>query len=73
MLADKDDIRTTEFDGALRMFTNLRPYQEKLIKIVRLLEKDPSRETLAAEVSTGASSVKSVSVSIYSFGTSRAP
>jgi poly(ADP-ribose) glycohydrolase ARH3 len=67
VLADQDDIRTTEFLGALRMFTKLRPYQEKLITIIRLLGKDPSRETVAAELGTGASSVESVSVSIYSF------
>ena len=67
VLAEPDEIRTTEFLGALRMFTKPGPYQDKLKTIVRLLGEEPSPEAVAMELGTGASSVESVSVSIYSF------
>jgi poly(ADP-ribose) glycohydrolase ARH3 len=67
VLADPDEIRTTEFLGALRMFTKPGPYQEKLKAIVRLLGEEPAPEAVAAELGTGASSVESVSVAIYAF------
>ncbi|MHB8843183.1 MAG: ADP-ribosylglycohydrolase family protein [Nitrospirota bacterium] len=67
VLAEPDEIRTTEFLGALRMFTKPGPYQDKLKTIVKLLGEEPAPEAVAAELGTGASSVESVSVSIYSF------
>lgn len=67
VLAEPDGIRTTEFLGALRMFTKPGPYQDKLKTIVKLLGEEPAPEVVAAELGIGASSVESVSVSIYSF------
>jgi len=67
VLADPQDISTTEFLGTLRMFAKPGPYQDKLKTIIQLLDAKPAREEVVAQLGTGASSLESVPTAIYAF------
>ena len=67
VLADPQDVRTTEFLGTLRMFAKPGPYQDKLKTIIQMLGAEPTREDVVAQLGTGASSLESVSTAIYAF------
>jgi poly(ADP-ribose) glycohydrolase ARH3 len=67
VLADPEDIRRTEFLGALRMFTRPGSYQEKLKTIVRFLEKKPARQEVIEGLGNISAALHSVPTAIYSF------
>ena len=71
VLATPQDIHTTEFLGALRMFIKPGPYQDKLKAMIRLLGEEPAKEDVVALLGTGASSLESVPTAIYAFLSTR--
>jgi poly(ADP-ribose) glycohydrolase ARH3 len=71
VLADPQDVKITEYLGTLRMFAKPGRYQEKLKTIITLLEGQPAREEIVAQLGTGGSSLESVPTAIYAFLSTR--
>ena len=67
VLVDPLEIRKKEFLGALRMFTQPGPYQEKLKAIIRLLDADPDREEVVKTLGNSSEALNSVPTAIYCF------
>jgi len=67
VLTDPNDIKVTEFIGALRMFTKPGPYQEKLKAIIRLLDEDAGKAQIVKELGNGDEALNSVPTAIYAF------
>jgi len=67
MLADPQEIRRKEFLGALRMFTQPGPYQEKLKAIIRLLDADTGKEEVVKILGNSPEALNSVPTALYCF------
>jgi len=67
VLADPVDIKSSEFLGALRIFTQPGPYQEKLKTVIRLLKEGAKKEQVVEELGNGVDALHSVATAIYSF------
>ncbi len=67
LLADPQEISKKEFLGALRMFTQPGPYQEKLKTIIRLLDADTDREEVVKALGNGSEALNSVPIALYCF------
>ena len=67
VLVDPLDIRIKEFLGALRMFTQPGPYQEKLKDIIRLLDADPGKDEVVKVLGNSSEALNSVPTALYCF------
>ena len=67
VLADPQGVTRKEFLGALRMFTQPGPYQEKLKAIIRLLGASHGKEEILAILGNSSHSLNSVPTAIYCF------
>lgn len=65
--SDPQNFSTTEFLGALRMFSKHSAYQERLKTVGRLLGTEAKREEVVRELGNGAEAVNSVPTAIYCF------
>jgi poly(ADP-ribose) glycohydrolase ARH3 len=67
MHAHPQEIRRKEFLGAMRMFTQPGPYQEKLKAIIRLLDADTSKEEVVKILGNSPEALNSVPTALYCF------
>lgn len=69
VLVDPLELRKKEFLGALRMFTQPGPYQEKLKAIIRLLDTDTDtgKEEVVKTLGNSSEALNSVPTAIYCF------
>ena len=67
VLADSQEVRNKQFLGALRMFTQPGPFQEKLKLIIKLLDENPSKEDVVTLLGNSTEALHSVPTAIYSF------
>ena len=67
VLVDPLELRKEEFLGALRMFTQPGPYQEKLKAIIRLLDADTGKEEVVKTLGNGPEALNSVPTALYCF------
>jgi poly(ADP-ribose) glycohydrolase ARH3 len=61
------EIRKKEFLGALRMFTQPGPYQEKLKAIIRLLDADTGKKEVVKILGNSSEALNSVPIALYCF------
>ena len=67
VLVDPQEIRRKEFLGALRMFTQPGPYQEKLKAVIRLLDADPDKKEVVKTLGNSSEALNSVPIALYCF------